>query len=123
MRVACVRSVLEHGAPAWYPFLSKTNARKLETLENRALRKIIGVLSSTRILCLHLESNILPIKLRWDPNVAFQSEKHRRHLNDDPLCNLSHETSTNRLKRKSWQTMSDNIFNLANINLSKKDMC
>ena len=101
MYVAYIRSVLEYGALVWYPFLSVSNRYKLETLENRALRKIIGVPISTRILDLHLESNIPPIRTRWDASVAFQSEKYRRHSISDPLNVLAYEQIKPRLKCKS----------------------
>ena len=60
MYVAYIRCVLDYVAPVWYPSLSASNVHKLEILENRALRKIIGIPISTRTLDLHLESNIQP---------------------------------------------------------------
>ena len=98
MYVAYIRYVLDYAAPVWYPSLSASNIHKLKILENRALYKIIGVLISTRTLDLHLESNIQPIKVKWEISTAFQSEKYRRHLATDPLFYLAHENTKSRLK-------------------------
>ena len=89
-------------------------------MENRALRKIVGVPISTRILDLHLESNIPPIKTRWEASVAFQSEKYRRHSISDPLNILAYKQIKPRLKRKSWQTTSNEIFKRINVQPFKK---
>ena len=44
---------------------------KLEILENKALYKIIGVPISIRTVDLHLESNVQPIKVKWEISIAF----------------------------------------------------
>jgi len=77
MYVAYIRSLLAYAAPVWYSSLSVSNMHKLEILENKALRKIIGVPISTRTVDLHLESNVQPIKVKWETSIAFQSEKYR----------------------------------------------
>ena len=64
MHVAYMWSILEYRALVWYLFLSISNIYALKILENQALYKITGVTISTRILDLHLEISILPIKLR-----------------------------------------------------------
>ena len=60
MHVAYMRSKLDYRLPVWYPLLSKTNLKKLKTLENKALWKILGVLKSTRIIDLYLKVNMQP---------------------------------------------------------------
>jgi len=100
--------------------MSKTNKEHLEKLENKALRKVLGVPLSTRITDLHLESNVDPISVRWEAMTAYQSEKYRWHPISDPLYTVSHEKVYNRLKCKSWQISTDITFESIQIRLSKK---
>ena len=50
-------------------------------------------------------------------STAFQCEKYRRHLKTNPLFNLAYESPKSKLKRKSWQTISDNIFKMLRIDV------
>ena len=101
MYVAYIRSVLDYAAPVWYPLMSKTNLGKLQIIQNKALRKILGVPLSTRIQDMHLECNIQPLEVRYQVATAYQAEKYRRHPPDDPLYTLAHAVPPSRLKRKT----------------------
>ena len=71
MYIAYVRSVLEYAAPVWYPCLSRSNLEKIQRIQNRALRIVLGIPRSTRIDALHFEASIPPIKIRFDIATAY----------------------------------------------------
>jgi hypothetical protein len=92
MYIAYVRSVLEYAAPVWYPCLSRTNLEKIQRIQNRALRIVLGVPKSTRIDALHFEASVPPIKIRFDIATAYQAEKYRRHPVTNPLFTTAHQS-------------------------------
>ena len=67
-------------------------------MKNKALRKILDMPISTRILDLYLELNIDLILVRWEIISAYQSEKYRWHLQSDSLYAITHKNITNKLK-------------------------
>lgn len=78
----------------------------------------MGVPRSTRILDLHLEANVTPLAARFEVATAYQAEKYRRHPIEDPLYTLAHAVPPNRLKRRTWQHVSDEILERVSINPS-----
>lgn len=56
------RSVLEYGNPIWSPAISPTNWRKLQVVQNDALRIATGCLKMTSASHLHQETKVPPIK-------------------------------------------------------------
>ncbi len=90
--------------------MSKSNVNKLQTLQNKSLRTILGVPRSTRMHDLHLETNVTPLVARYEAATAYQAEKYQRHAPTDPLYQLAHNISPTQLKRKTWQKTSENIF-------------
>ena len=115
MFVAYVRSVFDYAAPVWYPLMSLTHFDKLQRLQNKCIRVILGVPTSTRIQDLHLESNLQPLSARCDAATAYQAEKYRRHSPDDPLYVLAHQDPPTRLRSRTWQHYSSEILTRAGI--------
>ena len=62
--IAFIRAKLEYGA-ILYADVSPILMKKLDILQNACLRIIIGACKTTPILSLEIESNILPLKLRF----------------------------------------------------------
>ena len=55
---ALVRSKLDYAAPAWQPWLSKTNLTNLDRLQNCSLHLITGQLASAPLEALRLEADV-----------------------------------------------------------------
>ena len=119
MYVAYIRSVFDYAAPVWYPLMSKTNLNKLQRLQNKTLREILGLPLSTRIQDLHLECNIEPLEVCYQVATAYQAEKYERHQREDPLYSLAHAFPPSRLTRKTWQHYSHDIFHRVGIDSSR----
>jgi hypothetical protein len=117
MYVAYIRAKFDYGAPVWFPLMSRTNLEKLQRLQNKALRVILGVPRSTRIYDLHLEANVTSLIARYEAATAYQAEKYRRHPTDDPLYSLAHADPPSRLKQRTWQHYSIDILVQAGIDL------
>ena len=109
---AYIRSVFDYASPVRYPLMSATNLQKVQVLQNKALRKILGVPCplSTRIEDLHHKANITPLAVRYQAATAYQAEKYHRHPTNDPLNSLARAAPSRRLKQRTWQHVSDEIF-------------
>ena len=59
-----VRTTLEYASPSWYPWLSETKKRKLERVQNEALRSISGLTKIWTEDFLRLESEVLAWKVK-----------------------------------------------------------
>ena len=57
-----VRSKLEYAAPIWTPAISETNWKRLETVENAALRIATGCHRMADSDHLHHETEVIPIR-------------------------------------------------------------
>ena len=55
-------TVLEYAAPIWSPIISETSWKKLQVVQNHALRIITGCLTKSSETHLHRETKVLPIK-------------------------------------------------------------
>ena len=63
-----VRTTLEYASPSWYPWLSETKKRKLERVQNEALRSISGLTKPCPEDFLRVEANIEPLAKRMKNN-------------------------------------------------------
>lgn len=61
-----IRSIIDYASPAWHPAISLTQINKLQTIQNTALRIILGSTQTTPIEHLHAETKILTIKQHLD---------------------------------------------------------
>ena len=113
--ITWIRSKFEHGSPAWFPFVSRSQLNKLEVIQRKAARLALGVRPRTRNNDLLLEANLLPLECRFRQQTANLAEKYRRFPPDDPLFALSHQALPPlRLRRNtgeaSWQFASVRIL-------------
>ena len=123
MYIAFIRSALEYAAPVWYPHLSKTQLKKLTTVETRCLRLVLGLPHGTPNADLYLEANLAPLETRLRWFTGFMAEKYRRLPPNDPLYIESHRALPPlRTKRSSWQYLSDQILIDAGFDPARNDV-
>jgi hypothetical protein len=72
------RSILDYAAPAWQPWLSKTEMDRLDRAQNKALRRITGQASSTPLEALRLEAGLPSYETVSKRLVAISREKAYR---------------------------------------------
>ena len=69
-----IRPIIDYAAPIIYPNLSPTSLLRLQRVQNRGLRLVLGCHSASSVDHLHVESQILPV------------EKHLRLLSSQYLA-------------------------------------
>ena len=113
---AIIHSVLNYCAPAWQPWLAKSNVSLLERVQNRALRALTGQLSDTPLQCLRLEAGITSFETTIKRNSAVAWEKSAR-LPWSNLRRLLFESPVfHRWKRNSWSDMAKEECNKLGLN-------
>ena len=83
---ALVCSKLDYAAPAWQPWLSKTNLTNLDRLQNCSLRLITGQLVSTPLEALQLEADVQSYSTCSKHLILKANEKARRSTGNNPKC-------------------------------------
>ena len=63
-----VRSCLEYGSSSWSPWIPNTKKKKLETVQNEALRSAAGLAKTCPVDFLRLETNVEPLADRYKKN-------------------------------------------------------
>ena len=120
------RSVLDYAAPAWQPWLSKTQLNKLEVSQNSALRIISGQYKSTPVEALRLETGIPSYETVSKRHTAKSYEKAKRLPANHPRAEALNSGSgiTHRIKtRSSWREEANKVISTLPIaNLSRADI-
>ena len=79
-----VRSKLDYASPAWQPWLSPSNIKVLDTVQNKALRAITGQLRNTASEALRYETRVTSYKTRIERTCLRSMEMARRLPDDHP---------------------------------------
>ena len=99
-----VRTTLEYASPSWYPWLSETKKRKLERVQNEALRSISGLTKTCPEDFLRVEANIEPLAKRMKKNDVLAWERYERLPDEDSRHKLVQADVPPRLlTRKGWR--------------------
>ncbi len=110
--ITSMRSVLDYAGPAWQPWLSQTQLKKLETVQNKALRLVTGQYSSTPVEALRVEAGIESYTTHSKKLTAIAAEKADRLLPDHPKYKALSPTKDvpHRSKlRSSWREEAKSI--------------
>ncbi len=80
--VACMSSVADYGVPVWWNN-QKHLLEKFQKLQNKALRKILGVFKTSSISAMEIEASLPPAKVRFNKickNYALRTlQMHEKH--------------------------------------------
>ena len=99
--LAMQRSILDYAAPAWQPFLSKTQAKRLDTAQNKALRIVNGQYATTPLEALRAEAGICSYETQSDRLCAIAYEKASRLKDDHPKKVALGKPTVQRIKTRS----------------------
>ena len=102
--VQYIRPALEYASPSWTPWISETNMKNLQRVQNDALRSVAGLTATCPVDFLHLETNVEPLKDRFRKNNLLLREKYKRLPIKDPRRKMLDKESKIRLKtRQGWR--------------------
>ena len=69
---------MEYASPSWSPWISDTNMKLAQRVQNDALRSVVGSAALCPVDFLHLEANIEPIRDRFLKNDLVLAERYKR---------------------------------------------
>ena len=112
-RFAAYFSKLDYAAPAWQPWLSKTNLTNLDRLQNCSLRLITGQLVSTPLEALRLEADVQSYSTCSKRLILKANEKARRSTDDHPKRIALNVNIPQRLQsRSSFRQKAEELLSL-----------
>ena len=101
--LAYIRGCLEYASPSWWTCISETNQKKLERIQNAAMRVIAGLYKTCHVDFLRLETNLEPLNIRMDKIDRIQQEKYNRLPDHDDRRKLLNPDAPSRLTtREGW---------------------
>ena len=106
---------LEYASSSWSPWCADSNIKKLQGIQNSALRSIAGLYMSCPEDFLHLETGIKPLKQRFEDNDDITWDRFARLPDHDQRRQLQLKDANIRLKtRIGWRKKTaDRMRNLA----------
>ena len=107
--LATQRSIMDFAAPAWQPWLSKTQMERLDRAQNEALRRVTGQAASTPVEALRLESGVQSYRTIYQRLTAISRERASRRPEGHPARIALEKDQPHRLCRDSWRELSNRI--------------
>ena len=99
-----VRSAMEYASPSWYPWISETQRKKLEKVQNESMRIMTRMARTTPIDFLRLEAGLEPINSRLEKNSQVMWERYKRLRQEDNRRVMAEKEVKRRLKsRVGWR--------------------
>ena len=100
-----IRSCLDYASSSWVPWIADCHMKKLETVQNEALRAMAGLTKTCPNEFLNLETNIKPFRLRYEKNDEITMDRYLRLPETDSRRQLAEIAVPQRLKtRIGWRT-------------------
>ena len=120
--IAHVRSVVDFVGSAWQPWLSKTQIKKLDIVQNKALMMITRQAKSSPLEGLRREAQVPSIQSVVKTTCAVSREKALRYPEDHPRRECRDANVLDRLnKRNNCRTMGINLTRpMANVNGNRR---
>jgi hypothetical protein len=120
------RPVIEYANTVWSPIVSDTNIKKLQIVQNKALRTVTGCTQDTNEQHLHEETKVLPIQQHLILHASQLRQKSQ--LASHPLNKLTNPTKPKRLLKPTifnnvdYTLNHDVLPNIANTEIIKNNM-
>ena len=81
--VQYIRPAIDYASPSWTPWIADTAKKKLQVVQNQALRSIAGLAATCPVDFLHLETGIEPLEDRFRKNNMLMRERYLRLPEED----------------------------------------
>ena len=98
--VQYIRSVLEYASSSWHGWMATTHIKRLQRIQNEALRSIAGLAKTCPIDFLHLETGIEPVAVRLAKNDEITWDRYERLPEDDARNQLIKKEHPTNLKTR-----------------------
>ena len=79
-----IRSALEYASTSFHGWISDTHMKRLQRIQNAAMRAIAGLAKTCPVDFLHLETGLEPLKLRFEKNDDIIWDRYERLPPTDP---------------------------------------
>ena len=107
-----IRSGLEYASPSWSPWVSATNTKALQTVQNAALRSVGNLYKTCPEEFLHLETGVEPLSHRYKQNDDITWDRYSRLPETDQRRVLQTTDAPIRLTtRWGWRKTSGDRMN------------
>ena len=107
--LATQRSILDYAAPAWQPWIARTQMDRLERAQNQALRRITGQTASSPVEDLRIEAGLPSDETISRQLIATSREKAFRCPPNHPRRLPLEGEQRHRLCRDSWRESSKRL--------------
>lgn len=97
------RSMIEHAAPAWTPWISTSGMERLEASQRYAGRAITGQVRTTPKEAILAEANLPTIATRVEQLNTISLEKLYRLSESNPRQMLAERDTVQRTKKQGWR--------------------
>ena len=108
--VTYIKSALQYASNAWYPCLSKSNKKALDTIQNSAARIITGCTADTNTVLLLNEAKLLPLDIEASITQTAAYERGLRLPTTNPLRQTAEKPTKKRLSSlSSWRETGQSV--------------
>ena len=103
-------SAMRYCGPGWQPWLSRSNVEVLERAQQKCLRAITGMYSTTPVEALRLEGGFPAIAAVIKRDAALAMEKSLRLSPTNPRFTLAAREVRHRTNRGSWRKLAAEVL-------------
>ena len=112
-----IRPIIEYASIIYYPCMSNSNKKKIEILQNNALRIITGLSSGADKSSLLLEADLELMEDRINKKILFYCEKFYRYNNNfDINIIINKNIYKKRINKICWFQYKEDIYNEIKLN-------
>ena len=95
-----IRSAIEYASSSFHGWISDTHMKRLQRVQNEAMRVMAGLAQTCPIDFLHLETGLEPLQLRFVKNDEITWDRYDRLPPNDPRNQLIKKQVDNRLSSR-----------------------
>ena len=105
------RSALEYASCSWNSWISTTSMKRIQRIQNEALRTAAGLAKTCPVDFVHAETGVEPLEDRLRKNDMIKYEEYLRLEEDDPRRKMLEKRGAERLlTRIGWRTKTEALM-------------